>query len=165
MWNYKGTLWNSTQNILPIHWKIGFLHNIEILSALRFKSSYAFLKRPPAPHTYTEQRYGCSPGWITGIILCMRQANERRRYIITSSLIGWAHTQSDRWDYVMVTNYCEPLHIHCVPYNIHAVLMCFCLAAVIISPWYIRGWIHPYSPELLHWLVHIIPVAPFTNMV
>ena len=30
-----------------------------------------------------------------GIILCMRPANERRRYIVTSSLIGWAHTQND----------------------------------------------------------------------
>ena len=30
----------------------------------------------------------------TGIILCMRRANERRRYIVTSSLIGWAHTQN-----------------------------------------------------------------------
>ena len=29
------------------------------------------------------------------IILCMRPANERRRYIVTSSLIGWAHTQID----------------------------------------------------------------------
>ena len=47
MWNFKGTLWNSTQNILPIHWKIWLLYNIEILRALRFKSSYAFLKRPP----------------------------------------------------------------------------------------------------------------------
>ena len=47
VWNFKGTLWNSTQNILPIHWKIWFLYNIEILRALRFKSSYAFLKRPP----------------------------------------------------------------------------------------------------------------------
>ena len=28
-----------------------------------------------------------------GIILCMRPANERRRYVVTSSLIGWAHTQ------------------------------------------------------------------------
>ena len=26
-----------------------------------------------------------------GIILCRRPANERRRYIVTSSLIGWAH--------------------------------------------------------------------------
>ena len=29
----------------------------------------------------------------TGIFLCMRPANERRRYYVTSSLIGWAHTQ------------------------------------------------------------------------
>ena len=41
---------------------------------------------------------------ITGIILCMRPANERRRYNVTSSPIGWAHTQNDpcmtyRWDY------------------------------------------------------------------
>ena len=50
MWNFKGTLWNSTQNILPIHWKMWLLNNIEILRALRFKSSYAFLKRPPGTY-------------------------------------------------------------------------------------------------------------------
>ena len=32
----------------------------------------------------------------TGIILCIRPANERRRYNVTS-LIGWAHTQNDPW--------------------------------------------------------------------
>ena len=46
LWNFKGTLRNSTQNMLPIHWRIWFLHNIEILRALWFKSSYAFLKLP-----------------------------------------------------------------------------------------------------------------------
>ena len=46
MWIFKHTLWHSTKNILPIHWNIWFLYNIEILRALRFKSSYAFLKRP-----------------------------------------------------------------------------------------------------------------------
>ena len=46
MWNFKGNLWNSIQNILPTHWKIRFLY-IEILRALSFKSSYVFLKRPP----------------------------------------------------------------------------------------------------------------------
>ena len=30
-----------------------------------------------------------------GIILCMRQANERRGYNVTSSLIGWAYSQND----------------------------------------------------------------------
>ena len=32
-----------------------------------------------------------------GIILCMRPANERRRYKVTSSLIGWVHTKNDLW--------------------------------------------------------------------
>ena len=32
-----------------------------------------------------------------GIIWCMRPANERRRYTVTSSLIGWAHKQNDPW--------------------------------------------------------------------
>ena len=32
---------------------------------------------------------------ITGIILYKPPANERRRYIVTSSLIGWTHTQND----------------------------------------------------------------------
>ena len=31
----------------------------------------------------------------SGTILCMRQVNEWRRYNVTSSLIGWAHTQND----------------------------------------------------------------------
>ena len=31
----------------------------------------------------------------SGIILCMRPANGRRRYNVTSSLIGWTHTQKD----------------------------------------------------------------------
>ena len=30
-----------------------------------------------------------------GTILCMRQANERWRYIVTSALIGWAHPLKD----------------------------------------------------------------------
>ena len=38
-------------------------------------------------------------GTYTGIILCMRTADERRRYNVTSSLIGWAHTQNDPWGY------------------------------------------------------------------
>ena len=37
---------------------------------------------------------------ISGIVLCMGSANERRRYIVTSSLIGWAHTQNDPGEYM-----------------------------------------------------------------
>ena len=50
VWNFKGTLWNSTQNILPIHWnstrnilpihwKMCSLLRSEDLRDLRFKSS------------------------------------------------------------------------------------------------------------------------------
>ena len=37
-----------------------------------------------------------STRWVmdAGIILCMRPANERRCYNVTSSPIGWAHTQN-----------------------------------------------------------------------
>ena len=35
---------------------------------------------------------------IAVIILCMRPANEGRRYNVTSSLIGWAHTLNDPWN-------------------------------------------------------------------
>ena len=34
---------------------------------------------------------------ISGIMLYMCPANGRRRYNVTSSLIGWAHTQNDPW--------------------------------------------------------------------
>ena len=34
---------------------------------------------------------------LPGIILCVHPANGRRRYIVTSSLIGWAHSQNDPW--------------------------------------------------------------------
>ena len=36
----------------------------------------------------------CTPA---GITLCMRQTNERRRYNVSSSLIGWAHTLNNPW--------------------------------------------------------------------
>ena len=35
--------------------------------------------------------------YYAGIILCMCPANERQCYIVTLSLIGWAHTQNDHW--------------------------------------------------------------------
>ena len=35
--------------------------------------------------------------WYPGIILCMPPANERWRYIVTASLIGWTHTPIETW--------------------------------------------------------------------
>ena len=44
----------------------------------------------------------------SGILLCMVPTNERRRYIVMSSLIGWAHTQKDPW--VDAYKYFSPDH-------------------------------------------------------
>ena len=34
-------------------------------------------------------------GTVVGIVLCMHPTNERQRYIVTLSLIGWVHSQND----------------------------------------------------------------------
>ena len=45
----------------------------------------------------SESKIGVDPEGVTtaGVILCMRPANERRRYNVTSSLIDWVHAQND----------------------------------------------------------------------
>ena len=45
VWNFKGALWNSTQNISAIQWKMCILLSGENLRALRFKSVEAILKQ------------------------------------------------------------------------------------------------------------------------
>ena len=37
---------------------------------------------------------------VTGISLCMHPANERQRYIVTSSPTGWSQTQNDPWSQI-----------------------------------------------------------------
>ena len=44
-----------------------------------------------------------------GIILCIDPGIERWRYIVTSSLIAWVHTQNDRWDQMHNTWICHVL--------------------------------------------------------
>ena len=43
------------------------------------------------------------------IILYMRPTNERRRYIVTSSIIGWAHRQNDPWNYDTIPSWVAAL--------------------------------------------------------
>ena len=43
--------------------------------------------------------------WNSGIILCMRPANGRRRYNVTPSLIGWVHTQNDPGNWSSQSHY------------------------------------------------------------
>ena len=47
----------------------------------------------PTKHTHNMKRNQCTyflgKYYITGLILGLRPANERRRYFVTTSLIGW----------------------------------------------------------------------------
>ena len=43
---------------------------------------------------------------VNDFSLCMHAANERRRYNVTSSLIGWTHTQINPW----TSTYYPPMH-------------------------------------------------------
>ena len=59
MWNFKGYLWNSTQNSIPIHWKMWTLFTCENLRALWFKSSQECLKRPLVPGKFSTNEGRC----------------------------------------------------------------------------------------------------------
>ena len=76
----------------------------------RSTSLSLFGGNPPVTRAFRLQRasecrqssYACHD---TGIILWMRPANERRRYIVTSSFIGWAHSQNNpRWRHFRQSN-------------------------------------------------------------
>ena len=85
---------------------------------------------------FSMQRVKC----FSEVIPCIRPANEKRRYIATSSLTGWAHTQNDPWSLHSHSSYLKTLmlltyqkgctivtyvtHIQYIPRNTHTVLLC-----------------------------------------
>ena len=97
--------WNLSEIVVCIG------HFTRSLNMLKFKHFNAFLScqqslflyilciKPICTplDTFTFHWHLASPTPIntSGIILCMRSANERWRYTVTPSLIGWAHTQND----------------------------------------------------------------------
>ena len=60
-----------------------FIMDFEVLSPFRYGKRLATLSEL------------ANTVYYTGIILVMGSASERRRYNVTSSFIGWAHTQSN----------------------------------------------------------------------
>ena len=60
---------------------------------------YTHVLGTPALHHQTQFSLSCNVcrSSISGIILGMGATNESRRYVVTSALIGWAHTQNDPW--------------------------------------------------------------------
>ena len=82
----------------------------------------------------------------SGIILCGRPANERRRYNVTPSLIGWAHTQNDP---CMITAKSAPIQCTFWPLHkitseelyAHAQGWEFDVLKVVVR----QQWIYPYD--------------------
>ena len=73
-----------------------------------------------------------------GITLCMGLTSERRRYIVTSSLIGWAHTHNDPFSHVIYMtlrkivsytvlqlNCMNTTHVYHIPMSINLILYFF----------------------------------------
>ena len=75
---------------------------------------YALTGRDSSKAKYCVKQYRLP--WIsfTGIILGMGSSNERRRYIVKSSLIGWGHTQDDPC-FTMVSQ--QKIRIQIIRYN------------------------------------------------
>ena len=72
-------------------WNEILSHNLTFQSYFSISHSYILTVQFPMMITH---HFVLRRQQATGFILCMRPANERWRYIVTSSLIGWAHTQN-----------------------------------------------------------------------
>ena len=70
---------------------------------------------------------------ISRLILGLRPANERQRYFVTTSLIGWVQTKNQSWIYKYI------------PRNRH--MVCF----VMFRHWSMYPSIHSYPSGILHW--------------
>ena len=74
----------------------------------------------------------------TGIILCMCPANERWRYIVTSSLIGWVYVQNDPWQYkhihsAYLGHFNDEL-THCPQGAVALILKCVIFKCIVVIP-------------------------------
>ena len=98
--------------------------------------------------------------YTTGIIPGIGSANERRRYIVTSSLVGWTHTQPDPWP--------EPLRLYLRQSNFnHMSVMLF---QVTVTRLFVQQLVKTnnianinalahYWPEIQHWALDSLTKA------
>ena len=72
---------------------------------------------------------------VAGIILSMDWANERRRYIVTSFLMGWAHTQNDSRFGNRIYPNCATLPFHHIKSYCSTGVKCFIFSYFIYTSW------------------------------
>ena len=96
----QGNIWNSTQNILPLHWKMRFLYKVEISRDLTFKNSRAFLKQSPCVWQmscyYVEKLVDCVVDcgqYVGASIIAMDQCRESiSPKPVSTPLKKWGYT-------------------------------------------------------------------------
>ena len=66
-----------------------FKFSVDVIHPSRFIGNVFSLATHPLSYLFHSQTSAVQNS--AGLILCMRPTNERRRYNVTSSLIGWAH--------------------------------------------------------------------------
>ena len=99
-WNKN--YWNFADNftLISLNRFSSFDWNIwSLFPRIQFRTSYYWFKQwfctwKKSGHYYLRQWLPSSWMHISGMILCMHPANERRCYIVTLSLNGWVHTLS-----------------------------------------------------------------------
>ena len=101
------------------------------------------------------ENWSCYNGWhcilladtTAGIILWMRPANERWRYTVTPSLIGWAHTQYDpcptneRWWFTVTTSLIGWAHTQTDPCTVACLLQEYLQVCVGRCICFILNWL------------------------
>ena len=114
-------------------------------------------------HSYIKQRclwlfmHALISDDLSGVILDMGSVNERGRYIVMPSHIGWIHTQIG--PYTKLLSSCgDPwvawTLLQYIPRNMHTVFALLCFVVVI------HWLIFPYPSGLLHWHCGNLTIAP-----
>ena len=117
VWNFKGYLWNSTQNILPIHWKIRFWYNaqehvhiFEMPPQLQWVYTRMSNYSHCTVHWRTSEMCGCSLGdtfefHMIIIMMCLNLSDDFWSCIISPN---WP--EFSQWDH-MITNCCDTINL------------------------------------------------------
>ena len=89
--HYTDVIWASwrLKSPAPLFFYSLFILATKETAKLRFIGPLCGERLVGSPHKSSAMWASCP---CPGIILCMRPANERLRYIVTHSLVGWAHT-------------------------------------------------------------------------
>ena len=92
--HWQNTILTSSRRSRDLGLSLNLIKKSNRLTRLKTRYTPCLLWSVPSDHRIYLEIYLFD---VAGIILCMRQANERRRYKVTPCLIGWAHTQYDHW--------------------------------------------------------------------